>query len=132
MSLIREKCLSGSTSGGSRSIGSTDSAETRVRPAIGMNASVTMLLEIKEDVLIVPARAVQNDKGSEAVTVMGQETTISVPVTTGITNGNQTEIISGLEEGQVVLIPRAPNSSVPMSSSSNRPTNISGQRGAPR
>ena len=132
MGLIREKCLSGSASGGSRSTGSTDSAETRVRPAIGMNASVTMLLEIKEDVLIVPARAVQNDKGSETVTVMGQETTINVPVSAGITNGNQTEIISGLDEGQVVLIPVAPNSSVPISSSSNSSTNRSGQRGSPR
>ena len=127
-SLIQEKCLPG----GNRSTGSTDATETRVRPAIGMNASVTMLLEVKENVLLVPAQAVQSDKGSEVVTVMGQETAISVPITTGITNGNQTDIISGLDEGQVVLIPSAPNSSVPTSSSSNRPTNISGQRGAPR
>ena len=131
MGLIREKCLSGGATGGNRSAGSTDAMDTRVRPAIGMNASVTMLLEIKEEVLLVPAQAVRSDKGSDVVTTMGQETTISVPVSVGITNGNQTEIISGLEEGQVVLIPGGPDTSGSMSSSSNRP-NISGQRDAPR
>ena len=130
--MIRERCLSGGVSGGNNSTGSAVSSETRVRPAIGMNASVTMLLEIKEDVLMVPAEAVQSDEGVEIVTVMDQEDTISVPVSTGITNGNQTEIISGLKEGQVVLISVAPNSFVPMSSSSNRSTNTPGQRGAPR
>ena len=131
MGLIREKCLSGGATGGNRSAGSTDAMEPRVRPAIGMNASVTMLLEIKEDVLLVPAQAVRSDKGSDVVTTMRQETTVSVPVSVGITNGNQTEIISGLEEGQVVLIPGGPDTSGSMSSSSNRP-NISGQRDAPR
>ena len=91
-----------------------------------------MLLETKEDVLMVPSQAIQSDNGREVVTVLSQETTISVAVNTGITNGDKTEIISGLEEGQVVLIPGAPNTSVPMSSSSNRPTNMPGQRGAPR
>jgi multidrug efflux pump subunit AcrA (membrane-fusion protein) len=99
-----------------------------------MNASVTMLLEIKEDVLIVPARAVQNDNGREVVTVMSQDQTktTNVPVRTGITNGDQTEIISGLEEGQVVLLPGASGASIPISDPSDRSTNRPQQRGAPR
>jgi len=130
-SLIREKCFSGSATGGNSRTGSTG---TRVKPAIGMNASVTMLLEIKEDVLIVPAQAIQSDKGREVVTLLGQDqmTTTSVPVSIGITNGDQTEIISGLEEGQVVLIPGASDASIPISSPSNGSTNRPGQRGAPR
>ncbi|GIT42653.1 MAG: hypothetical protein Ct9H300mP11_05890 [Chloroflexota bacterium] len=44
-----------------------------VRPAIGMNASVTMLLEIKEEVLLVPAQAVRSDKGSDVVTTGGKK-----------------------------------------------------------
>ena len=129
--LIREKCFSGSATGGNSRTGST---RTRVKPAIGMNASVTMLLEIKEDVLIVPAQAIQSDKGREVVTLLGQDqmTTTSVPVSIGITNGDQTEIISGLEEGQVVLIPGASDASIPISSPSNGSTNRPGQRGAPR
>ena len=132
MGLIREKCLSVGATGRDRSAGSIDATGTRVKPAIGMNASVTMLLEIKENVLLVPAQAVQSDKGNEVISVSGQGSTIRVPVRIGITDGNKTEIISGLEEGQVVLIPSTPNSSVSMSGSSSRPTNVSGQRGAPR
>ena len=131
MNLVREKCFSGSATGGNSRTGSTG---TRVKPAIGMNASVTMLLEFKEDVLIVPAQAIQSDKGREVVTLLGQDqmTTTSVPVSIGITNGDRTEIISGLEEGQVVLIPGASDASIPISSPSNGSTNRPGQRGAPR
>ena len=131
MNLVREKCFSGSATGGNSRTGSTG---TRVKPAIGMNASVTMLLEIKENVLIVPAQAIQSDKGREVVTLLGQDqmTTTSVPVSIGITNGDRTEIISGLEEGQVVLIPGASDASIPISSPSNGSTNRPGRRGAPR
>ena len=131
MNLVREKCVSGSATGGNSRTGSTG---TRVKPAIGMNASVTMLLEIKENVLIVPAQAIQSDKGREVVTLLGQDqmTTTSVPVSIGITNGDQTEIISGLEEGQVVLIPGASDASIPISSPSNGSTDRPGRRGAPR
>jgi len=131
MNLVREKCFSGSATGGNSRTGSTG---TRVKPAIGMNASVTMLLEIKENVLIVPAQAIQSDKGREVVTLLGQDqmTTTSVPVSIGITNGDRTEIISGLEEGQVVLIPGASDASIPISSPSNGSTNRPGQRGGPR
>ena len=131
MNLVREKCFSGSATGGNSRTGSTG---TRVKPAIGMNASVTMLLEIKENALIVPAQAIQSDKGREVVTLLGQDqmTTTSVPVSIGITNGDRTEIISGLEEGQVVLIPGVSDASIPISSPSNGSTNRPGQRGAPR
>jgi len=66
--------------------------------------------------------------------LLGQDqmTTTSVPVSIGITNGDRTEIISGLEEGQVVLIPGVSDASIPISSPSNGSTNRPGQRGAPR
>ena len=131
MSQVRDECLSGSATRRERRTRLDDSNATSIKPAIGMNASVTMLLEIKEDVLIVPARAVQSDNGREVVTVMAQDqtTTTNVPVRTGITNGDRTEIISGLEEGQVVLIPSVSAASIPVSGPSDRPTN---QRGGPR
>ena len=134
MGQIREECISGNVTGGGRPTNLNDSNGTRIKPAIGMNASVTMLLEIKEDVLIVPTRAIQSDNGREVVTVISQDqtTTTNVPVRTGITNGDQTEIISGLEEGQVVLLPGASDASIPISDPSNRSTNRPGQRGAPR
>ena len=96
-----------------------------------MNASVTILLEIKENVLIVPAQAVQSDNGRDVVMVMGEDQTgtMEVPVTTGITKVNHTEIISGVEEGQVVLITGGSDISIPVSSSPDRTRN---QRGGPR
>ena len=132
MTLIREKCLAGGPTPGNRRSSSTDSTETRVKPAIGMNASVTMLLEIREDVLIVPAEAIQTENGNDVVTVIGQDATTKIPVTTGITNGDQIEIISGLDEGQVVRIPGASNPSIPTSSPSSGSTGRPEQRGAPR
>ena len=134
MGQIREECISGNVTGGGRPANLNDSNGTRIKPAIGMNASVTMLLEIKEDVLIVPTRAVRSDNGREVVTVMSQDqtTTTNVRVRTGITNGDQTEIISGLEEGQVVLLPGASGASIPISDPSDRSTNRPRQRGAPR
>ena len=134
MGQIRDECISGNVTGGGRPANLNDSNGTIIKPAIGMNASVTMLLEIKEDVLIVPTQAIQSDSGREVVTVMSQDqtTTTNVPVRTGITNGDQTEIISGLEEGQVVLLPGASDASIPISDPSNRSTNRPGQRGAPR
>ncbi len=134
MGQIREECISGNVTGGGRPANLNDSNGTRIKPAIGMNASVTMLLEIKEDVLIVPTRAIQNDNGREVVTVMSQDqtTTTNVRVRTGITNGDQTEIISGLEEGQVVLLPGASGASIPISDPSDRSTDRPRQRGAPR
>ena len=131
MEEVREECLSGNTTSGERRTSSDDLGATRVKPAIGMNASVTILLEIKENVLIVPAQAVQSDNGRDVVMVMGEDQTgtMEVPVTTGITNGNQTEIISGVEEGQVVLITGGSDISIPVSSSPDRPRN---QRGGPR
>ena len=134
MGQIREECISGNVTGGGRPANLNDSNGTRIKPAIGMNASVTMLLEIKEDVLIVPTRAVQSNNGREVVTVMSQDqtTTTNVRVRTGITNGDQTEIISGLEEGQVVLLPGASGASIPISDPSDRSTDRPRQRGAPR
>ena len=131
MSQVRDECLSGSATRRERRTRLDDSNAISVQPAIGMNASVTMLLEINEDVLIVPARAVQSDNGREVVTVMAQDqtTTTNVSVRTGITNGDRTEIISGLEEGQVVLIPSVSAASIPVSGPPDRPTN---QRGGPR
>ena len=129
MGLIREKCLSGIGTDGVRS---SDSTESRLKPAIGMNASVTMLLEVREDVLIVPSQAIQIESNGDVVTIIDRDATTNIPVTIGIANGDQTEITSGLEEGQVVLVPSGSDSSAMGSSSSNRPSNVPGDGGTPR
>jgi RND family efflux transporter MFP subunit len=69
----------------------------------GMSATADIIIQEKSDVLLVPARVVrENEQGNTVVNVMiGKEIEERV-VVTGISNGLQTEIISGLNEGEIV------------------------------
>lgn len=73
-----------------------------------MTAQVFFIQKEALNVLRVPASAVQGDK-VQVLDASGNPQT--QPVTTGISNRVQTEILSGLEEGQkVVLVTRDPRS----------------------
>ena len=120
---IREKCLPGGSGRESASEPGAPERE-RVKPAVGMNASVTVLLEVKEDVLLVPARAVRTIEGREVVSMPGRspkETTYRT-VTTGSTDGEQTEITTGLNEGEVVLVGSTSTGSAGAPTQPNRDT----------
>jgi macrolide-specific efflux system membrane fusion protein len=71
----------------------------------GMTATVTFLIAAKDDVLRVPTHALRGDSGQKSVLVPGAD---GVPreqaVETGLSDGRQTEVISGLNEGDKVLI----------------------------
>jgi len=71
----------------------------------GMTATVTFLISAKDDVLRVPTHALHDDGGQKSVLVPGVD---GVPreqaVETGLSDGRQTEVISGLSEGDKVLI----------------------------
>ncbi len=74
-------------------------------PAPGMNATVTLLLKVEENVLQLPNNAVKRENRQSYVTVRNSEGAEErVPVTVGNTNGTNTVITQGLEEGQTVLI----------------------------
>jgi len=74
--------------------------------ALQMGADVIFAGRSREDVLVVPNRAVMVIGGQEMVEVIGEDGGIErVEVQTGITDGSQTEIVGGLREGQVVRIP---------------------------
>ncbi|MDD5041574.1 MAG: efflux RND transporter periplasmic adaptor subunit [Candidatus Peribacteraceae bacterium] len=66
----------------------------------GMTTTVTIETSRKENVLMVPTLALHTEGGDTTV-----QTTLSgsVIVTTGVTNGQYTEIVSGLKEGDSVL-----------------------------
>ncbi len=78
-------------------------------PAIapGMTANLNIIIDKRDNVLLVPNRALRNNGRQRAVTVMVEGQQISVPVQTGMTDGTNTEITGGgLKEGdQVVLTP---------------------------
>jgi HlyD family secretion protein len=73
-----------------------------IRP--GMNASVGIVLDRRDDVVLVPNRAVRTVGRQHVATVLYQGQQIDVPVTIGLTGETQTEVVDGLREGDVVLI----------------------------
>jgi len=78
-----------------------DMPDARLKP--GMNATCDFIIERKEDVLVVPTEAVRDEEGSNSVTVMknGQQTPRRVRV--GASGDENTEILSGLRQGEVVV-----------------------------
>lgn len=71
----------------------------------GMTTQVEIIAEEKKDVLTVPNAALKISQGKRSVDVLDPRTrqVTRVPVTTGISDGTRTEIISGLAEGDQVV-----------------------------
>jgi multidrug efflux pump subunit AcrA (membrane-fusion protein) len=72
----------------------------------GLTATGTIIIEQRSNVLTVPSRAVRILRGQATVQVVTGNTTEERPVQVGFTDGQLTEIVSGLEEGQQVVIPQ--------------------------
>ena len=71
----------------------------------GMNASATITVVNKPDVLVVPVEAIQTEDGKSIVyTALDEQGLPSAPkeVETGLSTSSQVEIVSGLEEGDTV------------------------------
>ena len=73
----------------------------------GMTANVTFVTQQKEGVLLVPAEAVRREQGRSTVLVArsGGGLPETRPVEAGTTDGKRIEVVSGLSEGEPVLIP---------------------------
>jgi HlyD family secretion protein len=81
-------------------------AVSEARPLPGMNATVTIIVDQRQNVLVVPDRAIQTQGGNSVVEVRKDDgSTEMVVVQTGLSNGTNTEITAGLEEGQTVILP---------------------------
>lgn len=72
---------------------------------IGQTASVSIITDRSEDVLHVPTSAIASDaSGGLFVVRVAEGTYTRVPVTTGMVGTTGTEITSGLDEGDEVLL----------------------------
>lgn len=88
----------------------------------GMSATVNFLAEKRENVLMLPVRAVKKTNNSSYVFMNGGDKPLkSVQVTTGLDNNENIEIVSGLSEGDVVTIPDAATAADLMSGSRRGP-----------
>ncbi len=84
-----------------------DDPENRLR--FGMSADAELILEEHEDVLVIPEGAIIYEDEKTYVNVQDDsipEGMRKIEITKGISDGLQTEVLSGLEEGQVVVLPQ--------------------------
>ena len=82
-------------------LGPTDLA---LRPL--MTAAIDLVVERKEDVIVVPNRALLRDAQGKYVEILEDGAIVRVDVTTGISNDVHTEILTGLETGAEVVVTR--------------------------
>lgn len=95
---------SGSVSSGVTTYPATivlDSSEDKILP--NMSATANIITNVRPDVLLVPNAALTTSNNGASVKVMKQGKVITVPVETGLSSDSQTEIISGLSEGDEVV-----------------------------
>ena len=98
-----------------------DTQDSRVKS--GMSVSAAIIIDVKQDALMIPNSAIKTQGGTSAVQLptdqtaalqmvssIGVTTGISLPVaprqqviTTGITNDTSTEVTGGLQEGDVIV-----------------------------
>ena len=79
----------------------------------GMSATADIVISGRSGVLLVPSRAVGEDsQGNPVVEVMAGGQIEERAVVIGISDGYQTEILSGLEEGEVVVVEKKASTGV--------------------
>ena len=69
-----------------------------------MTANVSLVIERKENALVLPASAIHDGNDGKFVMVHGDEKPERKFITTGIENGDKVEIVDGLKEGDAVLV----------------------------
>ena len=71
-----------------------------------MGADITIIVRSKENVLLIPTQAILLSGGRQYVErVQANGAVQQVEIQTGLSNGSETEVISGLEAGDVIRIP---------------------------
>ncbi len=95
-----------------------DSLDSRIKPEMSVSAAI--ITDVLQNVLVVPTSAVKTQNGSTYVEVLNSgETPVQKNVETGITNGTDTEIVSGISERDKVVTQTIDPSSTTSSSSSS-------------
>lgn len=79
-----------------------DSAPDNIYPNMAVTAKI--ITHVKDNVLLVPSAAVQTLNGTSTVRVMNNNQIETRTVSIGDSNDTQTEITSGLNEGDTVVI----------------------------
>ena len=89
----------------SRSGSSINPGQVNVKP--GANATVQIITARVTNVLLVPSRAITQVNGQPAVTILFNTSQFLVPIRTGLTDGRNTEVQSGVQEGDTLVLPKS-------------------------
>jgi multidrug efflux pump subunit AcrA (membrane-fusion protein) len=82
-----------------------DEGGENVRPAPGMNGAAMVTTEEKTNVLVVPSQAIRQRGGNSVVDVLVDGKPETRTIRTGTSDTTNTEITSGLEVGDLVILP---------------------------
>jgi HlyD family secretion protein len=82
------------------------------RPAPGMNARGQLTTGSKADILVLPPRAIRRRGSEQIVDARRAGAVVEQVVTTGISDDANVEILTGLAEGDIVVVP-ALNTALP-------------------
>lgn len=77
-----------------------------VLPNMGVDADI--IIESKSDALVVPTSAISSSKNKKTLTVINNGTPETVNIETGISNDKYTEVLSGVNEGDIVQVKSLP------------------------
>ncbi len=83
-----------------------------------MSVDARIVLAEKDNTIIVPTSAVQDNNGSTSVQVVKNGTATSVTVKVGLANDTQTEILSGIAQNDQVVTGTASPTQAPNNSTS--------------
>jgi multidrug resistance efflux pump len=73
-------------------------------PALGSQAQVSIIVQAKDDVVLVPRKAIRSAGSRKFVQYMSGSSRKVANVEVGIVSDTMAEIVSGLSEGQVVVV----------------------------
>lgn len=77
-------------------------ADADIRP--GMTATLAVQVDHRDNVLLVPTRAVKTQNGQKVVTVVADGKTAQKQVQTGLSSDTMIEVTKGLSEGDEVVV----------------------------
>ena len=100
-------CLPGSPQGmpgGASMLSLIDQFIPSKMPAAGMGANVVFLKDLKENLILVPSKTIRRDGRTTYVMKGNMETEEKIEVKLGESDGERTSIISGVNEGDVLVI----------------------------
>ena len=78
--------------------------EVDERLVLGLSGEADFIIEEKQNALVVPREFIKSDNDNQVVYVLVDGKPEKVTVTTGLMTMSQTEISSGLKEGQEIIL----------------------------